>query len=69
MKLLWWRRPDLIIHPAGYRTWELRASSPRGQMWLHDKLNDGGIVILSHDAALELCFQAIRDGYVVCSNP
>lgn len=69
MKILWWRRPDLILHPAGFETWELRATSPRGTDWLHVELNDGGIVVLHHDAALEIVFRAIRAGLVVCSDP
>jgi hypothetical protein len=69
VKLLWWRRPDLILHPAGYRTWEIRANSAKGMEWLHTELKNGAIVILGHDSALEMCFKAIRAGLVVCSNP
>jgi hypothetical protein len=69
VKLLWWRRPDLTIHPAGYMTWEVRSLSPQGRDWLHAELRDGGAVILGHHEALDLCFKAIRDGLVVCSDP
>lgn len=68
MKILWWRRPDMTIHPAGVMTWEVQATSPRGREWLHKELG-GGAVILHHDAALELCFKAIRAGLIVCSDP
>jgi hypothetical protein len=69
MTLLWWRRPDITVHPAGYRTWEVRAISRRGKDWLHVELGNGAAVILDHHAALEICFKAIRDGLIVCSDP
>lgn len=50
-------------------TWEVRAVSPRGKDWMHRELGNGGSVIMDHHAALDLCFKAIRDGYIVCSDP
>lgn len=69
MKLLWWRRPDLILSPAGVKTWEIRSTSPRGREWMHTELGDGAHVVLGHDQSVEMMFRAIRDGLVVCSDP
>jgi hypothetical protein len=68
--VLWWKRPDLMLHPSGVKTWEVRANSPRGRAWLHHELHEqADIVICPHDAALEVVFRAVRDGLIVCSDP
>lgn len=67
--VLWWKRPDLMLHPSGAKTWEVRANSLRGRQWLGMELHDGGAVTLPHDAALEVVFRAVRDGLIVCSDP
>jgi hypothetical protein len=68
--LVWpWRGPDLVIHPAGNKMWEIRSKSRKGRHWMYAELKDGHMVIMHHDSALEMCFRAIRDGLMVCSEP
>jgi hypothetical protein len=68
--VLWWKRPDILLHASGVKTWELRANSPRGRAWMNFDTHEGGdIIILPHDAAIEVVFRAVRDGLIVCSDP
>lgn len=69
MAILWWKRPDMMLHPSGEKTWEIRAISPRGRQWLNIEGDNGDSIIMGHDAALEVVFRAIRDGLIVCSDP
>lgn len=63
-----WRRPDIVICPAG-KMWTLHGNTDRGREWLRRELEDGHMVVLSHDAALDIAFKAMRDHLVVCSDP